>query len=243
MQNAQTLKLDSNSSVGEWVVESPSRSRIFERLGIDYCCGGKQPLDEACRQKGLDTEQVIDKLVREGDPAADAGQPDWSQAPLTQLADHIVATHHAFLNTELPRLQAIVDKVANVHGGNHPEMREVREVFNGLKAELQSHMAKEEQVLFPMVRELEQAIGRPSFHCGSIANPIRVMESEHDVAGGALESLRKLTLDYSTPADACNTWRAMADGLRQIEEDLHVHIHKENNILFPRALLLEQDLS
>jgi regulator of cell morphogenesis and NO signaling len=243
MQNTQTRNLDSGSTVGEWVVERPSRSRVFERLGIDYCCGGKQPLAEAARNKGLDVNEVMDTLIQEGNAETDAGGPDWSQADLTELADHIVATHHAYLNSELPRLQAIVEKVANVHGGNHPEMQDIREVFGGLKAELESHMAKEEQVLFPMVRELEQATGRPSFQCGSIANPIRMMELEHDGAGGALESLRQLTNGYSTPADACNTWRAMADGLRQLEEDLHVHIHKENNILFPRALRLEQSLS
>lgn len=242
MQNTQTMKLDSNSTVGEWVVERPARSRIFERLGIDYCCGGKQPLEQACRQKGLDTNQVIEQLTREG-TEADTGQPDWSQAPLSELADHIVATHHAYLKSELPRLQAIVQKVASVHGERHPEMADVRGVFQGLKDELESHLMKEEQVLFPMVRQLEQATQQPSFHCGSIANPIRVMEHEHDGAGNALVALRELTRDYATPADACNTWRAMADGLRQLEEDLHVHIHKENNILFPRALRLEQGLS
>lgn len=238
----QTLKLDSNSTVGEWVVDRPSRSRLFEKLGIDYCCGGKQPLAQACEAKGLDTEKVIEALIREGE-VADPSQPDWSQAPLSELCDHIVATHHAYLNTELPRLQAIVTKVASVHGERHPEMADVRGVFENLKAELESHMDKEEQVLFPMVRQLERATERPTFHCGSLANPIRVMEHEHDGAGNALAALRQLTKDYSTPEDACNTWRAMADGLRQLEEDLHIHIHKENNILFPRALRVEESLS
>jgi regulator of cell morphogenesis and NO signaling len=237
------MKLDSNSTVGEWVVDRPSRSRLLEKLGIDYCCGGKQPLAQACEAKGLDPDKVIEALIREGDTAADLGEPDWSQAPLSELCDHIVDTHHAFLNAELPRLQAIVTKVASVHGERHPEMADVRGVFENLKAELESHMDKEEQVLFPMVRQLERATERPTFHCGSVGNPIRVMEHEHDGAGNALAALRQLTKDYSTPADACNTWRAMADGLRQLEQDLHVHIHKENNILFPRALRVEQGLS
>lgn len=243
MQNAQTAGLDANSSVGAWVIDRPSRSRIFERFGIDYCCGGKQPLAEACRRKGLDVREIVDTLVGEADPDPGADQTDWSRASLTELTEHIVATHHAYLNAELPRLQAIVEKVANAHGDRHPQMAEVRNVFGGLRAELEAHMAKEEQVLFPMIQELERATRRPEFHCGSVANPIRVMELEHDGAGGALESLRELTRGYSTPADACNTWRAMADGLRQLEEDLHVHIHKENNILHPRALELEQELS
>ncbi|HOA72060.1 MAG TPA: iron-sulfur cluster repair di-iron protein [Phycisphaerae bacterium] len=243
MQTTKTNALDLDSSVSEWVIDRPSRSRLFERLGIDYCCGGKQPLAEACRTKGLEPAEVMESLLQEGAADADADQRDWSRASLTELADHIVQTHHAYLKTELPRLEAIVDKVTNVHGERHPEMHQVRSVFQGLKDELESHLAKEEQVLFPMIRELERAGSRPSFHCGSIANPISVMEYEHDGAGNALASLRQLTRDYSTPADACNTWRAMADGLRQLEEDLHLHIHKENNILFPRALKLEQTLS
>lgn len=233
-----TLKLDSNSTVGEWVVDRPSRSRTFEKLGIDYCCGGRQRLAEVCREKGLAIEEVIETLTSAD--GGDAGQTDWSRAPLTELCDHIVATHHAYLNSELPRLQGIVGKVARVHGERHPEMTEIRAVFENLKSELESHMDKEEQVLFPMVRRMEQATELPGFHCGSITNPIRVMEAEHDGAGDALAALRRLTADYGTPVDACNTWRAMADGLHQLEQDLHVHIHKENNILFPRAIALER---
>lgn len=237
----ETLKLDSSNTVGEWVVDRPSRSRTFEQLGIDYCCGGKRPLAEACREKGLDASELIETLARDGDAAAEA-DTDWAHASLTDLCDHIVATHHAFLNSELPRLQAIVAKVANAHGERHPEVAEIKGVYANLKAELESHMGKEEQVLFPMIRQFERSSRLPNSHCGSVANPIRVMEAEHEGAGDALVALRRLTNGYTTPADACNTWRAMADGLRQIEEDLHVHIHKENNILFPRAIKLEQTL-
>ncbi len=235
----QTIKLDQDSTVGEWVVDNPSRSRVFEGLGIDYCCGGKTPLAEACREKGLVTETVIESLVR---GAADDNQVNWANAPLSDLADHIEATHHAYLRSEMPRLLGLTAKVAAVHGPRHAELAEVAAVFAGLAAELDAHMAKEEQILFPMIRDLEHASGRPVFHCGTIANPIRVMEYEHAGAGDALARLQQLTNGYSCPPDGCNTWRALCDGLRQFEADLHEHIHKENNILFPRALQAESEL-
>lgn len=236
----QNLQLDQNSTVGSWVVDRPSRSRIFEALEIDYCCGGKRPLAEVCREKGLETEKVIESLQHEG---TRGGLHDWNQATLTELCDHIEATHHAFLRTEMPRLLGLTRKIADVHGPNHPELAEVADTFASIVEELGSHMAKEEQVLFPMIRQLEHASSRPAFHCGSLANPIRVMEYEHDSAGGGLARLRQLTRDYACPDDACNTWRATCDGLHQFEKDLHQHIHKENNILFPRAIEMEQKMN
>ncbi len=235
----RTLKLSPSNTVGEWVVDRPSRSRVFETLGIDYCCGGKRPLTDACGDKGLATDEVVEALLQEDAPQ---DSRDWSAAALTDLCDHIEATHHAYLRTEIPRLSALTAKVGQVHGPKHPEMVEVARIFSSLGDELTSHMAKEEQVLFPMIRELDQASSRPVFHCGSIANPIRMMEYEHDGAGDGLAQLRRLTNDYTCPPDGCNTWRAMCDGLQQFEADLHQHIHKENNILFPRSLQLESSL-
>jgi regulator of cell morphogenesis and NO signaling len=235
----QTLKLDQDSTVGEWVADRPHRSRVFEELGIDYCCGGKTSLAEACREKGLDRETVIESLLREN---SGEDQRNWANASLTELADHIEATHHAYLRSEMPQLSGLTAKVAQVHGPRHAELAEVVTVFAGLAAELDAHMVKEEQILFPMIRQLERADGRPASHCGSIANPIRVMEYEHDQAGNALAHLHQLTNGYSCPPDACNSWRAMCDGLRRFEADLHEHIHKENNILFPRAMQLESGL-
>ncbi len=235
----QTLKLDQDSTVAEWVVDQPRRSRVFEELGIDYCCGGGKPLAEACRDKGLVTETVIESLLRQ--PAGE-DQCNWADASLTELANHIEATHHAYLRSEIPHLSGLTAKVAEVHGPRHAELADVVNVFAGLTAELEAHMMKEEQILFPLIRELERAAARPTFHCGSIANPIRVMEYEHDQAGDALARLRQLTNGYACPPDACNSWRAMCDGLRRFEADLHEHIHKENNILFPRAMQLEGSL-
>lgn len=235
----QTLSLDPSSTVGEWVVDRPSRARLFEAFGIDYCCGGQRSLADACSARGLAPEAVMAALLEE--PAPQDTQ-DWSTAALTDLCAHIETTHHAYLRTELPRLGALTAKVVQAHGPTHPDMLDVARILGALGNELSYHMAKEEQVLFPMIRQLESASSRPVFHCGSIANPIRMMESEHVGAGDNLVQLRRLTNDYSCPPDACNTWRAMCAGLQQLEADLHQHIHKENNILFPRALQLEQSL-
>lgn len=221
------------ATVGELVVERPARARVFEKLGIDYCCGGKKPLSQACQEKGLSVEQVVAELDQ--DQTAKEGERNWANASMTDLCDHIESTHHAYLKQELPRLEFLTGKVASVHGDRHPELLEVRDIFLALKAEMDGHMMKEERILFPMCRQLDKADGPMAFHCGSIANPISVMIAEHDNAGEALEQFRKLTGGYTPPADACNTFRATYDALRQLEEDMHQHVHKENNILFPKA--------
>jgi regulator of cell morphogenesis and NO signaling len=232
---------DRNTTVGGIVAAAPAAFRTFERLGIDYCCGGKRTLDEACGEKGLDPEAVLEELAREGGGPG-RGERDWREAPLSALADHIVGVHHAFLRENLPRLDALSAKVLEAHGERHPELEEVRRVFLGLQEEIALHMHKEEMVLFPMVRELETASFRPSFHCGSLRNPIGVMEAEHDSAGRALARLRELTGGYVAPADGCVTYGRLLEGLAELEEDLHRHIHEENSILFPRAAEAEAAL-
>lgn len=161
---------------------------------------------------------------------------------MTALIDHIEQVHHTYLRAELPRLRFLTSKVRTAHGGRHPELVEVERVFSALEAELASHMQKEEQVLFPMIRQLETSAVLPQFHCGSIGNPVFAMEREHDDAARGLATLRSLTDGYAPPEDACNSYRAMLDGLRELESDLHQHIHKENNVLFPRALGREGEL-
>ena len=234
--------IDSQTSVGALVAERPSRSRVFESLGIDYCCGGKKSLADVCRAKGLDPASVIALLAAAEPAPADETGTDWATAGLAQLCDHIEQTHHAYLKRELPRMGTIVRKVAAVHGEHHFELREINKLFMGLSAEMTQHMMKEEHILFPMIRRLETAKTRPSFHCGSVGNPIRVMEHEHDSADNATVRIRQLTGDYAMPPDGCESYRAMLDGLSHMETDLHQHIHKENNILFPRAIALESRL-
>src|SRR6266542_767488 len=157
--------IEKEMTVGEMVVERPARARVFEKFGIDYCCGGKKPLAQTCREKGLELIAVLSELEKL-DSSADAGQRDWSKASLGELADHIVTTHHGYLRSELPRLEFLTRKVASVHGEEHPELLQVREIFVGLKQEMDQHMAKEEQILFPMCRQLDQKGAKPAFHCG-----------------------------------------------------------------------------
>jgi regulator of cell morphogenesis and NO signaling len=226
--------INATLSVGELVAERPDRSRVFEELGIDYCCGGKLPLAEACSRRGLDVDAVRGRLA-----AHDAGGvpdgTDWRQVPLAELCGHVVATHHAFLRRELPRLRGLVAKLARVHGDRHPELRDTLAVFEPFADELTAHMAKEERVLFPLLARIDSGEVAPD---PFVLQPIGVMEAEHDDAGRALAEMRRLTGGYAVPADGCNTYRAAMAGLAELEADMHTHVHKENNILFPRAARL-----
>ena len=230
-------------TVGQMVVERPQRSRVFDRLHIDYCCGGKRTLAEACTKRGLDLKTVIAELEAfdaEAEAQGDAVRP--ANLTMTELADDIERTHHAYLREELPRLGNLVKKVSAVHGQAHPWLTGLTSVYAELVAELEPHMLKEEQILFPLIRELDQATTAPSFHCGSVGNPIRMMEMEHQNAGAALDRIREMTTDYEIPEGACNSFRAMLSGLEHLEADLHLHIHKENEILFPKASEMEAKL-
>ncbi len=231
------------TTVGQWVAQHPQLSRVFETLRIDYCCGGGLTLSEACERRRMDPEQVLAELHDALEARPEGNGTDWTRAPLSTLCDHIEQTHHAYLKSELPRLTAIVEKVAEVHGAAHPELPLVKSTFAELRAELEPHMFKEERILFPAIRQLEQAASAPAFPFGTVGNPIRMMECGHDHAGDALERLRLLTADYRVPEGACNTYRAMLDGLEYLERDMHQHVHKENNILFPRAIALESSIT
>lgn len=233
--------LDPEQTVGEFVRQKPMRARVFESLKIDYCCGGKVSLGRACAKRGIDVSEVLQAIIA-NDEQADLGTlVDVDSMGLTELADHIEAMHHAYLREELPRLDAMTEKVARVHGDKDERLFKMRQAFVALKAELEPHMMKEESILFPIVRQLEASTERQEFHCGSVANPIRQMEHEHDQAGNALAILNESTDGYTPPELACNTYRAMLDSLARLEADMHQHIHKENNVLFPKAIQLEHD--
>ena len=232
-----------HDTIGELVARRPALSHAFEAAGIDYCCGGKRSLAEACREKGVDPIAFAARLeqgalVNAGEPVVDA-----AAMSLTELADHIEQTHHAYLRDALPRLDMLTERVASVHGSDDARLLDVRKTLLAFAAELTSHMMKEEQVLFPMIRRLEASDTPPVLHCGSIANPIRQMELEHHDAGAALERMRTLTDEYTAPTWACNTYRAMLDALGHLERDMHQHVHKEGNVLFPRAARLESALT
>jgi regulator of cell morphogenesis and NO signaling len=227
-------------TVGELVTKRPARAKVFETFGIDYCCGGKKPLKEACNAKGIDPDMVL-QLLNLLDEQNGEVERDWSTATMTELCDHIEQTHHAYLKRDLPRMEFLVTKVAARHS-EQAHLAEIRDTFLGLQAELMSHMMKEERVLFPICRAMEQGNAAAVSHCGTVENPIRQMIHEHDDAGDALARIRELTQNYVPPAEACNTYRAMYDALRELEQDMHRHVHKENSILFPKAAEVERKL-
>jgi regulator of cell morphogenesis and NO signaling len=233
-----TCAISTTTFVGQIVAARPLLARVFERLGIDYCCGGKRTLAEACVAKGLDPATVAVLLDAAAQLAGPKPAVDAATMSLSSLADHIESTHHVYLKEELPQLVEKADRVARKHAWRDSRLPAVAATMRELAEEMFSHMAKEENILFPLVRELEQK-GTVSHACGSLANPIRQMETEHDSAGGALARLRELTDGFTPDAESCNTHRAMLAGFAQLEGDLHDHVHKENNVLFPRALELE----
>ena len=218
--------LTRNIKVGELAALHPLATRVFARHQIDFCCGGGRPLSDVCEKQGLDVDTVMQEIARELAPRENVVR--WDQRPITELIDHIVNRYHAGLCEELPRLEAMARKVADVHGEKDPvRLPRLLQAVLDLRGELEPHMVKEEQILFPMIRRGQ----------GSGANgPVAVMMREHETAGDLLKDIRELTNDYSVPPDACNTWRALWMGLEGLESDLHEHIHLENNILFPRAL-------
>ena len=230
-----------DTSLAALVTARPAAARVFERVGIDYCCGGAISLGRACADAGVAVDQVLAGLGRlDPEPA-----PDWAALDIVGLVDHLVATHHAYLGRELPRLEALMDRVLDVHGDHHPELHRIRVITRALRADLEPHLQKEERVLFPMVRELAAAPAAgavPEFHCGSLTNPIGVMRHEHDRAGALLAELRTATLGFAPPPDACASYRQLFAGLADLEADTHLHVHKENNVLFPRVAELERAL-
>jgi regulator of cell morphogenesis and NO signaling len=227
-------------TVGELAATFPQSTRILERAGIDYCCGGKKPLAQACAEAGLDTQELLAELKAGAQPAI---AQDWQQRSAVELITHIIGKHHAYIRAEQPRLQALAAKVVSVHGARHPELAEVQAAFAMLARELSQHMLKEEQILFPFIERMEQAAqsgsAPPTPFFGTVQNPIRMMMSEHTTAGEDTATLRRLTGGYTPPEDACISFRTLYAALAEFEADLHQHIHLENNILFPRAIEME----
>ena len=229
-----------SETVGMLVAEQPLRAAVFDHFGIDYCCGGRQTLLAACEQGGIAPDTVIASLVdNDAKVEVDQSALNWLNASLTELANHIEQTHHVYLKSELPRLQALADKVAKVHGVREPRLVKVAAIFSAMSEELLEHTAKEELVLFPFMRLLDQGKGRPNAPFSTVAKPVTCLESEHDDAGAALMQLRQLTDQYVPPEGACASWQALLAGLAHLDQDLRIHIHKENSILFPLAVKTE----
>jgi regulator of cell morphogenesis and NO signaling len=239
------MNVNAMTTVKELALANPDATRVFEKFGIDYCCGGGHTLLDACQRASLSLDEVVRSLEQETQ-AASARSPmrDWRGELLADLAAFIIDRHHFFTKQELARLEPLLDKVCARHGANHPELDEVKRLFQHLKLDLSPHMLKEEQILFPYIARMEatisegRAIPRPPF--GTVQNPVRMMMAEHDTAGDLLRELRRVTSGYTPPEDACASYQTLCQSLEALEADLHQHIHLENNILFPRAVEMEQ---
>lgn len=238
------MLIDTERTVRDLVLEFPSAKPVFQRFGIDYCCGGGSSLEEACAKAGVSSASVL-KAVEEDEALGNAyaaSDRNWLQASLTDLIAHITGTHHVYTRNEIQRMQMLLTKVPSKHGERHPELYKVRDLFLSLSEELHLHLMKEEQILFPYIERLDEAItaGEPAPPAmfGSIECPINMMLHEHDSAGEILKQLSAITNGYSAPEDACDSFRSLYQALKDFEADLHQHIHLENNILFPRALAM-----
>lgn len=237
------MNVSTERTVRDLALENPAAPRVFEKLGIDYCCGGKRPLAEACHAANLNVDEVLE-LLEKACAGTSTTQRDWQSESIAALITHIKETHHKYTREEIGRLTALLAKVCSVHGNNHPELLQIRDLFLALSSELTAHLMKEEMVLFPYLVRMEAAVtenapvARPPF--GSVQNPIAMMEHEHDSAGSALHAMREITSGYTPPADACVSYQTLYKALAAFEADLHQHIHLENNVLFPRAVAMEQ---
>jgi regulator of cell morphogenesis and NO signaling len=237
---------DIHQTVREIAIHNPATVRVFEALGIDYCCGGKRPLPEACERANVPVAQVMKLLAELGPESLSPEDKAWSDAPFRDLIGHIVTRHHSYVREEGPRLEMLLDKVVKRHGADHPELLSIRDLFSAIHQELVTHMFKEEHVLFPYLQKMEIAVregGPLPLACfDSVGTPIARMLADHDDAGEILAKIRVLSGNYQAPAGACPSYLGLYHGLQEFERDLHLHVHLENNILFPRALEMDRAL-
>ncbi len=244
-KSGETVENTGGETIGEVVTKDIRKAKIFRKYGIDFCCGGKKTIAEVCQKKDIDFNKFYAELnAAEPDHSTMPGNPDkWE---LDFLATYIVNIHHAYVKVTIPVLLAWSQKVADVHGETHPETIRIAQLFGAIADELVPHMVKEEKLLFPYVSAMVNAsrenktLERGSF--GTVNNPIRMMENEHEAVGELYMEIEKLSNHFTPPADACNTFKALYSTLKEFEDDLFLHIHLENNILFPKAAILEKEL-
>ena len=239
------MHLNLQTPVGEIARFNYKTVEVFEKLRIDFCCGGDLSLEEACKRQKVNADEVLVSIKKLFGSTQTDNDPIHA-LPLGQLIDHIISVHHAYVLESIPVLQRFLNKITGVHGTNHPELAVVEDYFNQAAANLLQHMQKEEQILFPAIKEMLLAkSGEAEFsgsHCGTVQSPISVMKQEHEAEGDRFEKISAMTNNYTIPADACNTFAYAYQKLQEFEQDLHRHIHLENNILFPEAINLEKEL-
>ncbi|MBI4947117.1 MAG: iron-sulfur cluster repair di-iron protein [Bacteroidetes bacterium] len=236
---------ENDETLGQIAAKDLRKAQIFKKHGIDFCCGGKKTVKEACAEKGLDVT-LIEQELQQADKTSHTRPMPYNEWSLDFLADYVVNIHHSYVRKYLPELSGYAEKVAKVHGEHHPELLPIHQLVETINAELTAHMMKEERILFPYIKELvaskNNAASLPPSH-GSVLGPINMMEMEHEMVGKNFEEIRTLSADYFLPQDACASYSLLYKMLQEFEEDLHMHIHLENNILFPKALILEKELS
>lgn len=238
MDNVQQRK------VGEIAAENPSSVRVFESLGIDYCCGGKKSLSDACSGADVPVDRVLELLAKAESDSQGEQTESWAEEPLANLIAHIIEEHHEFVRREIPRIESLLKKVVARHGQIYLEIPQIEQLFEAVGREMSTHMLKEEQVLFPYIERMEAASLRrkpmPPAFFGSVTRPIAHMMADHDNAGALVARIHVLSSGYALPEGACATFRALYEALADFERDLHRHVHLENNVLFPRAATIEQ---
>ena len=237
---------EKDETLGQIAAKDLRKARVFKKYGIDFCCGGKKTVKEACAEKGLDVT-AIEQELQQADTMPSSRPLPYSDWSLDFLADYIVNTHHSYVKKNLPDIKAYAEKVMQVHDSMHPELGRINQLVKEMDAELTAHLVKEERVLFPYIKALVSAKNSEgSLHAaafGTVQNPINMMEMEHELVGKNLDEIRKLTSNYLLPDDACASYGLLYRMLDEFEEDLHLHIHLENNILFPKALEMERQLN
>jgi regulator of cell morphogenesis and NO signaling len=238
----RNLNLNEEKTVSDIVTQNIKTAHVFKKQGSDFCCGGGITVQQACEKNNVNYEQLMSELTSVEKPTNQ--EEDFDAYELDQLLDFIINNHHVYVRESLPILTQYVNKVARVHGHHYNELLTVKDIFLQVKEELESHLLKEENILFPYVRTLVEAnkqevrTVQPPF--GTVQNPVRMMEIEHDNAGDAFKAIARLTNNYTPPEGACNTFRALYAKLEEFEQDLHQHVHLENNILHPKAIVLEK---
>ena len=239
------MEVQKNQNIGELVAKDYRMASVFKKHGIDFCCQGNRTIDDACIAKKVDVGSVLSDLNSIG-TANNSTSIDYQSWPLDLLADYVEKTHHRYVEDKSPEIKSYLDRICEVHGDNHPELHQIKELFQKTVENLAQHMKKEELIVFPFIRKMEKVkrsgelLQKPNF--GSIKTPIDEMEEEHSAEGERLRDIDQLTNNYTPPADACNTYRVTYALLKEFEDDLHLHIHLENNILFPKSIQMEEQL-